>query len=122
MNISKKFIFQMRCELLSHLTDAEKAAANNCARLGYKVVYQQPIITGRKIYFADIYLPELKTILECDGGYHYTTKQKRKDVNRSAGIWRLDYHVVRLNNHDARDIRKVKAKLDMILKKAGGRK
>lgn len=109
----------MRSELLSHTTDAEIAAANICARLGYKVILQQPIITGRKLYFADIYLPGIRTIVECDGGYHFTTKQRRKDGNRSAGIWRLGYHVVRLSNHDARDINKVKAKLDMILRKAG---
>lgn len=120
--LSKKLIYQMRSELLSHITDAEIAAGNNCARLGYKVIYQQPITTGRKLYFADIYLPDIKTIVECDGGYHFTAKQRRKDGNRSAGIWRLGYHVVRLSNHDARDINKVKAKLDMILRKAGGRR
>lgn len=117
MKYTKALINQIRCELLSYTSDAEKAATFNCARLGYKVIRQQPIMTGRKLYFADIYLPKIKTILECDGGYHYTRCQKRKDGNRSAGIWRLGYHVVRLSNHDARDIHKVKAKIGMILRK-----
>ena len=117
MEYTKALINQIRYELLSHTSDAEKAAILNCERLGYKVIRQQPIMTGRKLYFADIYLPEIRTALECDGGYHYTKNQKRKDGNRSAGIWRLGYHVVRLSNHDARDIHKVKAKIDMILRK-----
>lgn len=117
MKPNKALINQIRCDLLSHMTDAEKAAARICSRLGYKVVLQQPILTGRKLYFADIYLSEIKTIMELDGGYHFPKSQKRKDGNRSAGIWRLGYHVVRLTNHDARDPRKVKAKIDMILRK-----
>lgn len=118
MKTSKALIRQIRCDLLSHTTDAEKAATKICIRLGYKIIQQQPIVTGRKLYFADIYLPEIKTIVELDGAYHFTKDQKRKDNNRSSGIWRLGYHVVRLNNHDARNPQKVKAKLDMIKRKA----
>lgn len=117
MKPTKALINQTRCDLLSHTTDTERAAARICSRLGYKVILQQPIFTGRKLYFADIYLPEIKTIVELDGGYHFTKNQKRKDGNRSVGIWRLGYHVVRLNNHDARDPRKVKAKIDLIIGK-----
>jgi very-short-patch-repair endonuclease len=122
MKPSKALIRQMRCDLLSHTTEAEKAAAKNCMLLGYEIVHQQPIVTGMKLYFADIYIPALKTILELDGGYHYTKPQKRKDNNRSAGIWRMGYHVVRLSNHDARDIKKVEAKLKLIKRKLYGQK
>lgn len=118
MIYSKALIRQIRCDLLSHTTDAEKAAAKICTHLGYKVISQQPIVTGRKLYFADIYLPEIKLIIEVDGDYHFTKDQKRKDGNRSSGIWRLGYHLVRLNNHDARNPKKVKAKIDIILHKA----
>ena len=116
--LSKKLIYQIRCDLLSHTTDAEKAAAKICTLLGYKVIPQQPIVTGRKLYFADLSLPDRKSILEIDGGYHFTKDQKRKDANRSSGIWRRGYHVVRLSNHDARNPKKVKAKLDLIQRKA----
>lgn len=118
MRYSKALIRQIRCDLLSHTTDAERSVAKICTRLGYKVIQQQPITTGRKIYFADIYLPEIKLIIEVDGGYHFTKEQKRKDGNRSSGIWRLGYHVVRLNNHDAKNPKKVKSKIDIILHKA----
>ena len=117
MKPSKALIIRIRKDLISKTSDAEKTAIRNCKLLGYKVVRQQPITTGRKLYFADIYLPELKTIVEVDGGYHYTSLQKRKDNNRSSGIWRMGYHVVRLSNHDARNINKVKAKIELIKNK-----
>lgn len=117
MRPSKALIQRIRQELLSNTSNAEKAAIKNCEILGYKVIRQQPFFTGRKLYFADIYLPELQTILECDGGYHYTAEQKRKDSNRSAGIWRKGYHVVRLSNHDAREINKIRAKIELIKRK-----
>lgn len=117
MKPSKALINRMRQDLMSKTSDAEKAAIRNCELLGYKVIRQQPITTGRKLYFADIYLPELKVIVEIDGAYHYSSKQKRRDNNRSAGIWRMGYHVVRLSNHDARDINKVKAKIELIKRK-----
>lgn len=117
MKPSKALINRMRQDLMSKTSDAEKAAISNCKLLGYKVVRQQPITTGRKLYFADIYLPELKTIVEVDGDYHYTSFQKRKDNNRSSGIWRMGYHVVRLSNHDARNLNKVKAKIELIKNK-----
>jgi very-short-patch-repair endonuclease len=114
MKPSKALINRMRQDLMSKTSDAEKAAIRNCELLGYKVVRQQPVTTGRKLYFADIYIPSLKLIIEVDGGYHYTSSQKRKDSNRSSGIWRMGYHVVRLSNHDARDTNKVKAKIELI--------
>lgn len=117
MKPSKALINRMRQDLMSKTSDAEKAAIRNCELLGYKVVRQLPVTTGRKLYFADIYIPSLKLIIEVDGGYHYTSSQKRKDSNRSSGIWRMGYHVVRLSNHDARNINKVKAKIELIKNK-----
>lgn len=117
MKPSKALVNRTRQELIYRTSDAEKAAICNCLRLGYKVIRQQPIFTGRKLYFADIYLPEIKTVLEVDGGYHYTNSQKRKDRKRSAVIWNLGLHVVRLSNHDARNINKVKEKLELIKRK-----
>lgn len=115
--LSRKIVANLRRDLLSKLTDAEKAAAFYCKRLGYAIILQQPIDTGRKLYFADIYIPEIRTIIECDGGYHYMDTQKRKDANRSSGLWRLGYHVVRLSNHDCRNIEKIKAKINLIVRK-----
>lgn len=117
-NISEKWIRLRRADLMSKTSDAEKAAYKIVNALGYKVIRQFPINTGRRIYFADLYIPKLKLVFELDGGYHYTDKQKRLDNNRSSGIWRLGYHVVRLSNHDARNPEKIKAKIRLIHNKS----
>ena len=114
---SDRWIRQRRAELLSKSSDAEKVAFRNIVRLGFKPTRQYPIWTKRRMYFADLYIPSLKLIIEIDGGYHHTTRQKRLDGNRSSGLWRLGYHVVRLSNRDAREILKIKAKIILVLRK-----
>ena len=117
MKPSKALINRIRQDLMSKTSDAEKAAIRNCELLGYKVVRQQPITTGRKLYFADIYIPSLKLIIEVNGGYHFTDNQKRKDKNRSQGVRRLGYSLFNITNKDARNINKVKAKIELIKNK-----
>lgn len=107
MKPTKALINRTRQELMYRTSDAEKAAICNCLRLGYKVIRQQPIVTGRKLYFADIYIPSLKLIIEVNGGYHFTDNQKRKDRNRSQGVRRLGYSLFNITNKDARDIKKI---------------
>lgn len=116
--ISEQWLRLRRADLMTKSSEAEKVTFRVINALGYKVIRQYPINTGRRIYFADLYLPELKTIVELDGAYHFTTKQRRLDNNRSSGIWRLGYHVVRLSNHDARNPEKIKAKIRLILNKS----
>lgn len=79
--------------------------------MGLRVIRQHPINTGRHVYFADLYIPSLRLIVEIDGGYHTTRLQQRLDRNRSANIRRLGYHVCRLSNRDARNREKVRAKI-----------
>ena len=92
-------------------SSAEKSAYDIIKGMGIRVVRQQPIDTGRHVYFADLYIPSLRLIVEIDGGYHTTALQRRLDRNRSANIRRLGYHVCRLSNRDARNRQKVRAKI-----------
>lgn len=114
---SEKWIRQRRAELSANTSTAEKTAYRNIVSLGYRPVKQYPVWTRRRIYFADLYIPSLRLIIEIDGDYHTTARQKRLDGNRSNGLWRLGYHVVRLTNHDARSISKIKAKILSIRRK-----
>ena len=107
---------QNRLDLLARSTDAEKVCYNILTSLGYKVIKQQPVFTGSKVYYLDLYIPKLRLAIECDGGYHYTPNQKIKDNNRSAGLRRLGIHVYRLSNHDARNVSKVEAKIRRLIK------
>lgn len=104
-----------RQELMANTTDAERCCYNALTALGYRVIRQQPVYTGRKTFFLDLYIPKLRLAIECDGGYHYTDTQHRKDNNRSACLRRMGIHVYRLSNHDARDVGKVAAKIRQFL-------
>jgi very-short-patch-repair endonuclease len=106
-----------RNELLEKSTSAEKAACAILDKLGIKFIRQYPIWTTRRQYYADIYIPKYKLILEIDGKYHYTKEQTRKDENRSAGIRRLGYHVCRLSNADARRPERIIGKIKLVIKK-----
>ena len=110
----ERWIEQRRFELLANCSDAEKEAFENIKKLGLDVVRQYPIQTGRRTYFADLYIPSLRCIIEVDGGYHFTKKQRKKDTNRSQGMWRLGLHVLRLSNRDARSTEAIKAKLRLL--------
>lgn len=79
--------------------------------MGLKAIRQFPINTGRHVYFADLYIPSLRLVVEIDGGYHTTRLQRRLDRNRSANIRRLGYHVCRLSNRDARSVPKIREKI-----------
>lgn len=103
-NIREKRIMKntkRRNELLEKSTSAEKSVCKILERIGIKCIRQYPIWTGRKQYYADIYIPCFRLVVELDGAYHLSKEQKRKDANRSAGIRRLGYHVCRLKNKDA---------------------
>lgn len=103
-----------RKELLANTTGAEKKAAEILERANIRVIKQFPISTGRSTFFADLYLPDYRLVLEIDGGYHFTPDQRRKDANRSAVMRRLGLHIYRLTNHDARNPSKVLAKIARI--------
>lgn len=104
-----------RIELLEKSPYAEKVACLILKRMKIPFIRQYPIWTGRKQYYADIYIPSVRLILEIDGAYHFTEKQKRLDANRSAGIRRLGYHVCRLNNAEAKQPAKIVAKIKRYL-------
>lgn len=70
-----------------------------------------PIKTPRRLFFADIAIPNLRVAIEIDGGYHTTTQQKRLDKNRSQCIRRLGWHILRLSNRDARNPKKIAQKI-----------
>lgn len=109
--MSRLLTSRNRQELLSKATSAERFAMKILRDMGLSPVFQQPFYTGRNTYYADIYIPHARLVLEIDGGYHFSEEQKRKDENRSANLRRLGVHVCRLSNSDARDPKKVRSKI-----------
>ena len=109
-----RWIRRRRADLLSATTPAERTARDLLERLGYEVVSQLPIKTPQKLFYADLAIPKLKTVIEIDGGYHSSQAQKRLDKNRSECIRRMGWHVLRLSNRDARNVSKIITKLRLV--------
>ena len=107
------WIKKRRCELLARRTEAEKRAFALLQAMGLSPIAQYPIKTAKKLFFADIYIPSLRLVIEVDGGYHLTEKQKRLDSNRSAVIRTKGMHIYRFSNRDA----KCKSKLLLKIKR-----
>lgn len=56
---------------------------------------------GQRIFLVDFWLPEIKTLIEIDGGYHTTPEQIKKDTDRDNYIKSVGYHpVLRLTNEE----------------------
>lgn len=114
----KNNFFEMvrRAELLDKSTEYEGRMCAILKSLGIDFIRQYPVRTGRKIYFADIYIPKSRLIIEMDGAYHFTSEQKRLDANRSANMRRkYGFHIVRFANGELRNIGKIIKKLEKYL-------
>ena len=106
-----------RADLMANSSTAERSVYSFLKNIGINVIRQYPINTGRKQYFCDLYLPDFHAVIEIDGGYHFTKNQRRLDTNRSSGLRRLGYHVLRLSNKDARKKEKILSKIKSLQKK-----
>lgn len=89
-----------RTELLEKSTQAECNVCKVLDALAIHYIRQYPIRTARKQFYADIYIPSLRLVIEVDGKYHYTNNQKRLDDNRSACLRRKGISVYRILNAD----------------------
>jgi very-short-patch-repair endonuclease len=103
-------------DLMQSRPNSELAAQRTLQKLGYTVIAQKKINTGRSTFYADLYIPELRLCIEIDGGYHFTAMQKKKDALRSAAIRRMGMHVYRLKAADAYHPSKIIAKLKFFVR------
>ena len=71
-------------------------------------------IVRESSYYADIYYPEHKLIVEYDGAIH--SGQKDKDVKRRAILRTLGYEVIVLNKYSLYDLNKFEEVINRILK------
>lgn len=110
----RKKIDNRRYELQSRATRAEVAACNTLDRVGIRYIKQYHVFTGRKHFYADIYIPAIRLIVEIDGCYHFTDNQRRLDANRSACLRRLGYHVYRITNRNATNPTKLIDKINVL--------
>ena len=87
--------------LLKKSTKSEKDMVRLLKQQANKdIKTQQPFFIDNKIFFADICINSIKTIIEVDGGYHNTDTQQEKDKNRDNSFKSLGYKTIRIKNED----------------------
>jgi len=67
-----------RCKVMSKRSEAESKVKSSLRHLHIRYRSQKPFLT----YIADIYLPDQKLILECDGQGHKKPDQLKRDQER----------------------------------------
>ena len=91
---SSSAVLELRArQMRSSLTPSEQVlwAAIRGRRLG--VQFRRQVVIGR--YIVDFLAPELRLVVEVDGGYH--VRHRAADERRTAKLRRAGYHVLRLD-------------------------
>lgn len=85
--------------LMAKRTKYERVMEEKLRAAGFQVMAQKPFIQGNMYCFVDLYLPEIKTCIEVDGGYHLDPEQQRKDAWRDRYLTKeRGFRVVRIWN------------------------
>lgn len=85
--------------LRSNMTDTERLLWSKIRRKQLKgfQFYRQKIIGN---YIADFYCPELKLVIEVDGGQHYSAEGRDNDRMRDAYMAEAGITVIRFSDRD----------------------
>lgn len=81
-------------------TDAESKIHSmlNKKNTGFRWTFERPY---KAKYILDFFCAQAKLVVEVDGGYHFTRKQKDKDLNRDGILFIDGISVVRITNNEA---------------------
>ena len=81
---------------------------------GYRFLRQHPLYYEHNnndhfFFVPDFYCPEIKLIIELDGGVHL--RQKERDENRDKILESRGFKILRINNEDLLNIEIIKEKI-----------
>ena len=103
INIANKY----RSDLIINKTAAESMFLESMAGEDFKmnfdfqkIIYIHNKYKIDKFYIADFYFPRMNLIVELDGGYHDSSDQKGKDLERTKELMKAGYFVLRFNNNE----------------------
>jgi very-short-patch-repair endonuclease len=65
--------------------------------------FQKGLIDGRHFMIADFFIPELNILVELDGGYHLTERQKIRDYMKDKHYKERKFKILRLKNEEVYD-------------------
>lgn len=90
---------EYRKQLIKNCTGAEWCVRSAMKKMGIRFAFQHIIYVDREKHFFIVdFLLNDKKILEVDGGYHKTEKQKKRDIERTALLRKKGYEVYRITN------------------------
>lgn len=98
-------------------TLAEVNCGNFLISKKIKFINQAPFILDDKIFFADFFIPDFNIIIEIDGKYHDSNKQKKLDAIRDFIFNGYKIHTIRIPNAATYNQNNLKIYLDYILNK-----
>lgn len=96
-----KWCIKHRKSLKNNATDAEKEVLSYLSSIRCEAFFQKAFYICDNVYFADIYLPKYKIVIEIDGDYHDTNEQTLKDNTRSTYLYSIGIPVLRMSNEEA---------------------
>ncbi len=95
VNAHRESVLSARAAEMRHAPTASEARLFDALRggqLGFAVRRQVPVL-GR--FIADLFVPEVRLVIEVDGGYH--TRRRGSDARRDRALVRAGYGVLRLD-------------------------
>ena len=99
VNAHRESVLSARAAEMRHAPTASEARLFDALRggqLGFAVRRQVPVL-GR--FIADLFVPEVRLVIEVDGGYH--TRRRGSDARRDRALVRAGYGVLRLDAEGA---------------------
>lgn len=91
----------------------EKLMGEYMVNHNIKFIHQAPFILDGKIYFADFFIPSIRTIVEIDGIYHDSMTQSASDKERDKAFKAIGIKTIRLNNNETLDKRQIEIRLKL---------
>lgn len=89
-------------ELREKATEWEKIFFRILKDLHYKFKFQQPVVVpvgkSYKLYIVDFLLENSPIFIECDGGFHSSSENKKKDNLRTKHLSKMGLFPIRLTN------------------------
>lgn len=113
----KDWIEMTMYELRDKANIYERNLGELLVKRGIKFIHQAPFVFyGKKIYFADFYLPEYRMIVEVDGMYHSGDKQFTYDKERDENFRSIKIKTLRLANAETKDETRMALRLSQYIK------
>lgn len=113
----KDWIEMTMYELRDKANIYERNLGELLVKKGIKFIHQAPFVFyGKKIYFADFYLPEYRMIVEVDGMYHSGDKQFTYDKERDENFRSIKIKTLRLANAETKDETRMALRLSQYIK------